>query len=241
MGNFFINGANIIGSGNNVVMVNGRIVSGNGMFGNSQKFDEKKSLQADGINRIIVKSDSNVIVTASNTNVIEAHFYGEAIVDGKLTLNIDQNSREVVVTLDIDSNIICNNHLTLTVDIPARMFEMLSGTSHSGELVVKNDVSAKKILLETHNGNVESAGNFVELSATTHNGDIDVYVDAKNNVKIEAHSHNGDVSVDLQNIATSNISMSTKNGNKRNRFCGHKGGYIAYGRAMSHNGNVVIK
>ena len=66
-------------------------------------------------------------------------------------------------------------------------------------------------------------------------------VEAKNNVKIEASSHNGNVFVELRNIAISNISMSTRNGNTRNRFRECSEGYTAYGKARTYNGNVIIK
>lgn len=216
-----INGVNI-GRNNGVVMIDGCIVSGGGAFGNMQKFDEKKNVQANGVDRIIVKSDSaNIVVTESNANIIEAHFLGEAIVDEKPMFNIEKKGREVVVTLNIKGSIMGN--LTLTVNIPTRTFESVKVTNYNGGVSVKNAISAKKIQLDTYNGNV------------------DVYIDAKNDVEIQASSYNGNVSVELQNVATSNIDTSTTNGNVRNRFCGKDFGYIAYGRATSHNGNVVVK
>lgn len=237
----FINGVNIIGNGNNVVMVNGRIVSGNVMLGNSQKFNEKRSLQIDGVNRVAIKSDSRVIVTASDTNIIEADFHGEAIVDEKPKLDIVRNGREVVVTLDIDSNSISSSDLTLNVNIPMQMFDTLSIASYNGKVVVKNHVSAKHISLQTYNGDVESDADFSEISAITYNGNVFMGVEAKNNVKIEASSHNGNVFVELRNIAISNIIMSTRNGNTRNRFRECSEGYTAYGKASTYNGNVIIK
>lgn len=234
----FINGTNI-GNCNNVVIVNGRIMSG-GTSSNSQKFDEKKSVRANNVDRITVKCNTaNIIITAENTDVIEAHFHGEAVVNNPPTFNISKNGSEVIVMLNIDGGIIGN--LTLTVNIPTRTFELLNITSHNGDISVKERVSAKTIRLDTHNGDVESDSNFTKLSAITHNGDVDVYINAKSNVEIEASSHNGDVSVELQNIATNNISTSTNNGNTKNRFHGKNGGYTANGQARSYNGNVTVK
>ena len=224
------------------IFINGINISNcSGMSGNSQKFDEKKNVRADGINRITIQSDSaNIIVTASNTNTIDAHFYGEAVTGEKPTLNISKNGREVVVTLNIGSCFMSNG-LTLSVNIPMQMFEMLTAISYNRNVEIKDGVSAKKMRLNSHNGDVESEGNFTEISAITHNGDVDVYINAKSDVEIEADSHNGNVTVELQNITTSNISMYTRNGSVRNRFRGTNGGYTAYGRATSYNGNVAVR
>lgn len=211
-----------------------------GLSGNPQKFDERKSVQADGINRVTVNSYStDIIISSGDTNCIDAHFYGEAFTSGKASLDITKNGREVTVTLDIDS---CNkrNGPTLLVTIPTRKFETLSATSHNGSVKVEKDVYVKKIRLVTHNGNVESEGKFSEISAITHNGDTYVYVSAESDVEIDAVSHNGDVTVQLENIATSNISMHSRNGNVRNRFCRTNGSYTAYGRAESYKGNVTV-
>lgn len=234
-----INGINI-GNCNSVVMVNGSIVSGGGSFGKSQKFDEKKNVYANDVQRIIVKSNTaDVVVNSSDTNIIEAHFHGEAIVDEKPTFNIEKKGHKVVITINIKGNVM--GRLTLTVNIPTRTLELLNVINYNGDISVENGIFAKKIRLDTHNGDVESEGNFSEISATTHNGDVDVYIDAKNNIQIEASSHNGNVSVELQNVATNNIYISTYNGNKKNHFRGRNDGYSAYGRATSYNGNVAIK
>ncbi|MBQ3408677.1 MAG: DUF4097 family beta strand repeat protein [Clostridia bacterium] len=240
----FINGINF-GNFNGAVVINGRIVSGGwmsggGVFGTPQKFDEKKNVPENDVERITVKSDSaNIVVTASNTSIVEAHFSGEAVVDEKPTFNIEKRGCEVIITLDVGA--VAMSNLTLTVNIPTRTFEFLSVTCYNGNVSVKNGVFAKKIRLDTHNGEVDSEGNFCEILATTHNGDVDVYIKAKNNVEIEASSHNGDVSVEMQNVATSSIYASSHNGNVRNRFHAGNGVYAAYGRATSHNGNVTVK
>lgn len=234
----FINGTKI-GNCNNVVIVNGRIMSGL-TSGNSQKFDEKKSVRTDNVHRITVKCNvADVIMTAKNTDVIEAHFHGDAVVGDTPTFNISKNGREVIVMLNIDGSIMGN--LALNVNIPTRVFELLNITSHNGNISVKEGVSAETIQLDTHNGDVESDSNFTKLYAVTHNGDVDISINAKSDVGIEASSHNGNVSVELQNIATNNIYTSTYNGNTKNRFRGKNGEYTANGQAKSYNGNVTVK
>ena len=231
--NIFINGNN---NCNNVI-VNGRIVSSGS--GNSLKFDEKRIMRSDGIDCVTINSNVNVTVIASNINVIEAHFHGEVNVDNKPTLNIKKNGREVFVTLNVTGNILGN--LTLTVNIPQKKFDMINITSHNGSLSVKDGVLVDMLRLSTYNGDVESDCNFNEITATTHNGDADIYIDAETNVNIEASSHNGNVSIELQSISTSNIYASTRNGKVRNRFRAKNSGYTAYGQANSYNGNITVK
>ena len=237
----FING-NKIGSCRNVVVVNGQIISGGYVpFGNSQTFDEKKNSEADGINRITVRSNcADIIVANHSVNSISAHFHGEAVVNNEPSFTISKNGSELCVTLNINGNIMSSS-LTLEVGIPQQMFEVLTAVSKDGNVEVKASVSAKRIRLESHNGNVMSEGTFTEISATTHNGSCEVYVTAQSNLEIEATSHNSSVTVELYNIAECRLYTSTYNGTVRNRFRGTTGGYIANGSATSHNGNVVIR
>lgn len=239
--NININGVNFSGCGNLTIM-NGCVVSGGGAFGNSQKFDEKKNVSADGITRITIKSDStDIIITASDTNnTIDAHFCGETITDAKPNLNVSKNGREVIITLAL-GGCVMSSGLTLLVTIPIQTFERLKASSYNGGIVVKDNVSAKKMKLDTYNGCLECKGNFAELFASTRNGNIYVYTNAKSDVEIESITHNGNVTVELQNIATSNISVATKNGSVRNRFRGTTGSYTAYGTAESHNGDVEVR
>ena len=239
--NININGVNFSGCGN-FTIINGRVISGEGMFGNSQKFDEKKNISADGITQITIKSDStDIIIAASDTtNTIDAHFCGEAITDAKPNLNVSKNGREVIVTLSL-GGCLMSSKLTLLVTIPIRTFERLKASSYNGGIVVKDNVSATKMKLDTYNGVLECEGNFAELFASTHNGNIYVCTNAKSDVDIESITHNGNVTVELQNIATSDISVATANGSARNRFRGTTGGYTAYGRAESYNGNVDVR
>lgn len=235
-----INGIKI-GGCNGVVMVNGQVVSGGGVFGNAKKFDEKKNSEADGIDRITVRSDcSDIIVVKNSSNSVSAHFYGEATVNSEPSFAISKNGKELSIILNIGSCIMSSG-LTLEVSIPQRMFEVLTAVSKNGRVEVKDSVSARRMKLESHNGDVESEGNFAEISAITHNGSCEVYATAKNDLEIEAESHNGSVTVELHNIAECHLYTSTGNGTVRNRFRGTKGGYIANGSATSHNGNVVVR
>ncbi len=152
--NININGCNITNCGG-ITIVNGRVVSGGGMFGNSQKFDEEKSLQANDINRITIKCDSaDILVTTNDTDTINAHFYGEAITSQKPTLSITKNGREAIVSLSIGGSI--TGRLTLSVAIPARTFEFLSASSYNGAIAIKDEVSAKEMALNAYNGGIIS-------------------------------------------------------------------------------------
>lgn len=125
------------------------------MFGNSQKFDEEKSLQANDINRITIKCDSaDILVTTNDTDTINAHFYGEAITSQKPTLSITKNGREAIVSLSIGGSI--TGRLTLSVAIPARTFEFLSASSYNGAIAIKDEVSAKEMALNAYNGGIIS-------------------------------------------------------------------------------------
>lgn len=225
----------------NIIIINGHIISGKSAFGHPQKFDERKSIKADCVGRITVKCDfADIVITACTCGIIDAHFYGEAVTDEKPSLNIKRDGLEVVITLSSSHSIISNG-LTLLVSIPIRMLDTLTVFGNSGDVKIQNLISARKMRLDTHNGNIDSTGNFSEMYVSTHNGSAYISVNAKSDIEIEATSHNGNVTVNLQNITTSNISVSSKNGIARNRFRGAKVGYTASGRVYSHNGNIDVQ
>lgn len=207
----------------------------------SQKFDEKKSFRADCIDRITVDSPlANVIITASNTHTIDIHFSGEAITSQKPTFNINQNGRELIVTLTINNRLM-SKELTLLVDIPLKTFEALNISSYNGKIEVHPNVSAKKMQLDTYYGTIKCQGDLSELCTSTHYGDTILHIRANHNVLIEVTSLNGDVTATLENIAISKLSTTTRKGVINNDFHGICSGYIIYGRVASHNGNITIK
>ena len=115
---------------NNVTLVNGRVISGGGTC-NTQKFNEKKSEDCSDIDKISIDSIfCDINVSVSNSSKVEAHFYGEADVDGDVNFNVRVVNRELRITLKFTGNCF-NGNLKLDVTLPQKQ-------THSEAKVTKN-------------------------------------------------------------------------------------------------------
>lgn len=240
--NISMNGVTISGNSSIVrTTVNGQDISENSFsFGNLRKFDERKKSPAHDVDRIIIKSNSvDVYVTAKGTSYIEAHFSGEAKTDTEPIFNISKKGREVVIFIEV-GNVFMSN-LTLDVSLPVGMFEHIEIQSKSGDIHIKESVSAKRIELESNNGTVECDSPASELSVNTYNGDIHIYVQPALDINVQATSHNGDIFLGLNDVEQNSITARSYNGTVRNHFSSARhSGHLASGRVETHNGNVTI-
>ena len=115
-------------SGNNVAIVNGRVISGGGT-GKFQKFDERKVEDCSNIEKIAINSTFvDVNVSVSNSSKVEAHFYGEANLDGDVNFDVRVVNRELRVTLEFTGNCF-NGILKLDVTVPQKIFKVISAKS----------------------------------------------------------------------------------------------------------------
>lgn len=235
-----INGCHF--SGNSICIVNGKVVSGgNSPFGEPKKYDERKNVSADGIDRITVDCDcADVKMEVKNTSIVEAHFFGSVCTNGKLEFDVSRSGSEIRITVKLKGNTI-NSSLELHISIPAKMFKMISAKSQNGDVVICEDVCTRKLKVKSENGNLEATGYFEELTAKTMNGNAEVVVNAKTNVELDVSSMNGNVSVELHNIAHCSLSTSSMNGSVRNRYNLSTNGYIATGELSTMNGNVKVR
>ncbi len=233
-----INGCHI--NGNNVTIVNGRIVSGGNFFGGEpKKINEKKSASANSISRITVNCDcANVQMNVANTNSVDAHFFGQVTTDGTTEFDVSTFGSEVKITVKLTGNSM-NSDLNLLINIPARMFEMITVKSENGNIIISEGVTTKKLKLKSTNGNVESSAIFEDIKANSMNGNAEVYVNANSDVELDVSSMNGNAIVELHNISRCNLSTSSMNGSVRNRFHASTG-YVADGEVSSMNGNVRV-
>ena len=80
-------------SGSTVTIINGRMVKGGGT-GKIQKFDEKKSEDANNVEKILIDSTFvDVNISVSNSSSVEAYFYGQAEVDGDVNFDVRMVNR----------------------------------------------------------------------------------------------------------------------------------------------------
>lgn len=230
--------------GNNVTIVNGRVINGDSCDDSAcKKFDETKKESANGVKRITIDSNVNVKVSACDTNEITAHLHGSAIMNNDLELSVTRCGDEILVSLETDgvlnsynnmsiisgnsiisqSAVVINNFgsrsnggLILDVQIPSKVFEQFSVKSKNTNIDVASSVKATSITVESKNGNINVSAIFQNLAIECKNGNIHVDSEAHCNVKFNITSKNGNVDVTIANIGTSNVSMDSKNGRCKN-------------------------
>ena len=146
-----INGIIITGNarvGNNIVIINGNVVSGNSSY-QTQKIDERKFQSAENVESISVHSSvCNVNIFATDSPRIEAHLHGEASIDGKVDFDVNHHNKRLEIDLEY-TGACFNGALSLDIAVPYKTFEMLSVQSASADITLDESVSARFINLNT--------------------------------------------------------------------------------------------
>lgn len=226
-------------SGSNITIVNGRVINGGGI-GKSQKFDERKAEDANNVEKITIDSTvADVNVSVSNSSKVEAHFYGQADVDGDVKFDVCVINRELKITLKFTGNCY-NGSLNLDVTVPQKTFKAITAKSSSADITLSEGVSMDYFKVKTQSGDLESNATFANASITTTSGDVELYIDAKENISVEISTMSGDVSAEFNNVGYIDLSTSSMSGDVRNR---HKGGtgYTANVDISTMSGDIRIR
>lgn len=226
-------------SGNNVTIVNGRVISGGGTA-KSQKFDERKSEDCSNIDKITIDSTvADVNVSVSNSSKIEAHFYGEAEIDGDVNFDVRVVNRELRITLQFTGNCF-NGNLKLDITVPQKTFKVISAKSSSADITLNEGVSTDYLKVKTQSGDLETNATFNNVSVSTMSGDIELCIDATNDISVKVSTMSGDVSAEFNNVAHINLSTSSMSGDVKNRYKGSKG-YTADVDISTMSGDIRIR
>lgn len=170
-----INGRNF--SGSNLIIVNGRVITG-GETSKTQNFDERKSEDASSVEKIVIDSTFvDVNILDSNLSKIEAHFYGQADVDGDIDFDVRVVNHEFRITLKFTGNCY-NGSLKLDVTVPHKTFKAITAKSSSADITLSEGVSTEYLKVKTQSGNFETNATFANASVTTMSGDVELYIDA---------------------------------------------------------------
>lgn len=227
-------------SGSNII-VNGR-VSG-GQTSKMQKFDEKKSEDANKIEKIVIDStvaDVNISVSSSSKKV-EAHFFGQAVVDGDIEFDVCVVNRELRVISKFIGSCCCNGNLTLNITVPQKTFKAITVKTSSANVTLGEGVLMDFLKLKTQSGDLESNGSFANASITTMSGDVELYIDAQEEISVEISTMSGDVSAEFNNIGYINLSTSSMSGNVRNRHTSSAKGFNANVDISTMSGDIRIR
>lgn len=226
-------------SGNNVTIVNGRVLSGEGT-GKFQKFDELKEEDCSNIEKIAINSTFvDVNVSVFNSSKVEAHFYGEANIDGDVNFDVRVVNRELRITLEFTGTCF-NGNLKLDVTVPQKIYKVISAKSSSADITLNEGVSTDYLKVKTQSGDLETNATVNTVSVSTMSGDVELYIDAIQDINVEIFTMSGDVSAEFNNIGHINLSTSSMSGDVRNR---HKEirGYNANVDISTTSGDIRIR
>lgn len=230
----------IVFSGSNVTIENGRGINGGGT-GKTQKFDERKSEDANNIEKIAIDSTmADVNISVSNSSKVEAHFYGQAdIVAGNIDFDVRMVNHELRIMLKFTGSCY-NSNLKLDVTVPQKTFRAITVKSSSADIILGEGVSTDYIKVKTQSGDLETSATFTNASISTMSGDVELYIDAKEDISVEISTMRGDVSAEFNNIGYIDLSASSMRGDVRNR---HKGesGYTANVDISTISGDIRIR
>lgn len=203
-------------SGSNVIIANGRVISGGGI-GKTQEFDERKVEDCSNVEKITIDSTfGDVHVYVSNSSKVEAHLYGEADIDGDINFDVQVVNRELRITLKSTDNCF-NRNLKLDVSVPKKTFKVISAKSSSADITLNEGVSTDYLKVKTQSGDLETNATVNNISVSTMSGDVELCIDATQNINVEVSTISGDVSAEFNNIGHINLSTSSMSGDVRNR------------------------
>lgn len=233
-----INGKRFLGG--SVTIVNGRIIKG-GENGKYQKFDEKKVENCRNIDKIAINSTfADVNVSVSNSSKVEAHFYGEANLDGDVNFDVRVVNSELRITLKFTGNCF-NGNLKLNIAIPQKIFKVISVKSSSADVILNEGVSTDYLQVNTQSGDLETYATFNTVSASTMSGDIELYIEAIKDINVNISSMSGDVTAEFNNIGYINLYTNSMSGSVRNRHKEVKDGYNADVDISTMSGDIRIR
>ena len=232
---------NVIGgifSSGNTIIANGRVINEEGR-GKTQVFDESKNENGDNVDSIIIDSTFvDVKILSCDSQSIEAKFYGQAYVDGKIEFDVCLVNRELKITLNFSGNCF-NSNLQLDIFVPHKTFKTISVKSLSADVIIDEKISTKRLKVKTQSGDLETNAMFTNAFITTTSGDVELSINATEDIEVEISTVNGDVLTKLNNIGQVNLSTSSVNGDIENR---HKKetGYTADVDISTVNGDIKV-
>lgn len=252
--NFFGSNANIgrsvtivngkvVSSGSNVTIINGEVVSGNFDSNNLklQKFDEKKVANISMVDTIkITSSCVDISVTTSEElDVLEAHLYGEAELEGDIKFELKKIKNILFILLEFNGCCF-NSNLQLTVNLPFNFDESLFISTNSSDVKVEEKVKVSELALNTTSGDLTVNSDFHYGVFNTTSGDIDLHVNAKHDVTFKINATSGDISARFDNIKYFNVSTSSCSGEIKRRYKQSNYGFRAAGQIITTSGDILI-
>ena len=205
-----------------------------------RRYKENNGTDARDIDRIIINCEGvNAIVNQTKTDKVEVDVRGNIFSDKDLIFYLLKGQNKLTITVKIN-NWIAKPNVFVDIKIPEKVFENITVKSKKSAIRI-DDVNAKEILIVGVNSDTECYADFEKLVLSSSNGDVSVFVNAKNDVCIDANSSNGNIIIFTGNITKSELKTVVENGNMTTNFKPYSTGrYVLSGNVILSNGDIDI-
>ena len=229
----------INGKINGKIIINGRVI-GEGGTGKNQEFNRMHSEAAENVEKITINSTFvDVNILASDSSIVETHFYGKACIDGELDFDVQLVNRELKISLKCIGNCYDNN-LKIDVSLPRKTFKAISVTTSSANIILDENIFTKQITIKTQSGELVSSATFTDAHFSTMSGDVELCINPIEDIMVNITTMSGDVLACLDNVGHVKLSSTTMSGNVRNLYKGNCG-YTADMNIRTMSGDINIK
>lgn len=211
------NSINIVGniSNSNISIDSGKVTCGKiRSFNKDLTFDKN-------IEQIVIDSDVNVNISASNSSKATVHFYGQAgIAEEDIWFDARIANNELRVKLKFVDTCYDNN-LKLNVSVPYKTFKAITIDTSDADVTLHEGVSMEYLYVKTISG------------------DVKLHIYARKDITVNAATLSGSVSAELNNVNSVNLSTHSLFGTTKNS---HKSGsgYMANVDISTTSGDITL-
>lgn len=221
--------------------------TGEKMQGIIRTVEERRNVEVKQIEGIEIDTESiDVEVTASDTQIIEATFYGQAKFpnDVDMELYFRQKGNQIQIKILGEQDYSEGKNLKLKVVVPTKRFYQITVKSSFGDIIIGKKVSAQNVEVKTIHGDVRTSGTFAHVEINTESGKIQVYDVVQSGMRIKTTTISGDISVKLNGVDNDEFILiaDTMKGEVKTNFgmtC--KSGFQTSVETFTKKGDISVK
>lgn len=228
----------IKGTGN-VVVVNGKVVSGNSGKKGTYLVDEIIAVEHPFTSISATTKCSDVVLSPSKNGEAAVKVIGRADttdVDELVSVNVSGST--LIIDADCHGNSGC---LTIYVDVPAVEYDCIKMTSMSGDISCAVRLACSSAKLETASGDILSKLDAYLLSAVAKSGDISLSVNVEDDMVVSANTMSGDIDLTASGSFNPNIEAHTMSGDVINRLNARTGSHVLSANLSTMSGDISIR
>lgn len=212
-----------------------------------QTVGERRNVEAKQIEGIEIDTESiDVEVVASNTQMIEATFYGQAKFSQGVYMELYFRNKGNKLQIRIlgEQDYSEGKNLKLRVVVPTKRFYQITAKSSLGDITIGKKVSAQNVKVKTIHGDVKTSGIFANVEINTESGNIQVCDVVQSGMRIKTTTISGDISVKLNGVDNDKFILiaDTMKGEVKTNFgmtC--KSGFQTSVETYTKKGDISVK